>query len=386
MQKSKMLKMPIAILLLAVLALAGCAKEEYRKQIYQQSSGSVGFRYLPAKVDIIIVPDNTDSANNAMPIIQANLGGFISGMQSMYWDYHVAKSDMINPSAINRVLVHPTYNSSTLSDGTFVQNTGIVPPGPAVTNPSNFSLLPSSSYSPNSDETFNYLIGNLNAAKNDTVTNFLRPDALLAVIVVTNGFEGNIDPGYNGVNQTVANNYAASLIGIKGNSSLIRYFPVSATGYHTGNGSDSCLTPGGSSRDGRSYRSVLNGGTFQSGALQGNSFDFCSSAALSGVLSSISQNLDLVRQSYLYTRIVLKEEPIESTLKVFKNGRQLINGSEWAYKGFQTNVPTVTGIEDPITHTTLAVSLNKDTGYVIELYGSGVMRGNDQPRYEYEKR
>src|SRR5207245_994299 len=132
-------------------------------------------------VDILVVPDNTGSINQALTTLQNQLNGFATQMNST-WDYHLARSMIQNPSPINRVLVNPTYNTPYLPDGTIGSYNGIVPSDRAVTDPNSFPLLDSSLPTGAADYTYSNTYNALFNAKQDTYANFIRPDALLAII------------------------------------------------------------------------------------------------------------------------------------------------------------------------------------------------------------
>ena len=115
----------IAAIALVVSLLNGCAPPEYRKQQFSTQASSAGSRFIPAKIDIVFVPDNSASLNIAMSTVQSQLANFTNELKSMYWDYHVARSLMINPSAITQVLVNPQFNVDHLPDGTAIPTTGL---------------------------------------------------------------------------------------------------------------------------------------------------------------------------------------------------------------------------------------------------------------------
>lgn len=388
---------------LAVLSFIGCAKQEYRKEQYVTNGAAVGFRYLPAKVDILMVPDNTGSTNSIFGQLQGQLSSFVSGMQDKFWDYHVGRSPIYYPSGaaktITRVLVNGKFNTPYLEDGTTVTSGGIVPSDRAETNPNNFPILENVFATGAGDDGYANTIAALSNAKSDAHTNFLRSDALLAIVVITNGYDRNVTDAtgsYTSNGSQSLNSYANQLINIKGSSRLIRFYPVAAYGYADGT-SNYCLAPGGTSRPGWSYLNM-------NGLLQGISANVCDAGAMSNVLANIEENLNAVRQAYVYSNIVLEEEPKEDSIEVYKNGTMLSQSptNGWQYKGKGT-VATVSGICDPTVHTNndtsgickddhgkpgtiVPVQLSSRTGYVIQLNGSARLLGSDSPDLIYEKR
>jgi hypothetical protein len=116
--------------------------------------------------------------------------------------------------------------------------------------------------------------------------------------------------------------------------------------------------------------------------------DACNSAALSNVLTDIANNLTTVSQAYVYSAIVLHDQPIPSSIQITKNGATVPQGTTngWEYMGYGTTY-TITGIYNTQTGqiTALDPGLNQETGYVIQLNGTAQMIGTDQPNVTYEK-
>jgi hypothetical protein len=378
-----------------ILGISGCSKQEFVKQQFTADASAVGSRYLPAKVDIVMVPDNTASLNAVFTTVQPTLSSFVNSLQGQQWDYHVGRVSIYNPSNITQVLVNPQTNVATLPDGTPNPGIGgIVPSDRAITDPNAFPLLETVYATGNGDYTYSNLINKLQAAQADTYTNFLRPDALLAIVVITNGYEVEVqsDP-YNSstLSQNALQNFAAQLTSLKGSSRLIRFYPVAAYGYHA----NGCLTSNGTAFQGLSYLNMAQ--YFQSLPQYdggGNpTMDFCSFSSLSNVLNDIAANLTNFKQDYVYSNIVIGDQPVVDSIHVYKNGSEISRNATngWSYPcascdstGYGS-VYTVTGIYDETSNTITPISLNRQSGYVIQLNGSGRMIGNDTPNLSYEK-
>jgi hypothetical protein len=114
------------------------------------------------------------------------------------------------------------------------------------------------------------------------------------------------------------------------------------------------------------------------------------------VLNNIEANLEIARNAYVYSNIVLADHPVPGSIHVFKNGVELANdpGSGWTYEDKVDTVYTVTEVAksngaanvcDESTLNVLNPQLNKRTGYVIKLHGCGRMLGSDVPNVKYEK-
>ena len=106
------------ILLAVATVFTGCGKQEFKKLEFQSSASSKSGRKVPPKVDIVIVADNSGSMNTALTNVETQFSGFVSGIQSKFWDYRIAKTLMINPTPITRVLVNPDFQAEFLPDGT----------------------------------------------------------------------------------------------------------------------------------------------------------------------------------------------------------------------------------------------------------------------------
>lgn len=367
-----------AALVASSTVLTGCGKEEYVKQEFTASSQGSGFRSVPAKVDIVFVPDNSGSMNTALSTVEGQISGFVSSLRSKYWDYRVAKSLMIGPAPIQQVLVNPDFMGANLPDGTPNPDSNPVPASQAITNPSLFLPLVTSLSVGGIDNTYSNTYNNLfNAtAQPGTSSGLLRKDVMLAIIVLTNGAEYSVDPNHNGMVNTTqlanwANQYKNNL---RSSSGLVRFYPISAKSA-TSNGCQ-----GGPAYIGSSYSKMVT-----DGYLKGIAFDICDMGALSNVLSSIESDLNVTRGAFVHEYIVLKEEPLVGTIHVFKNGTEIPESASngWTYEGHKS-VYTITGIQETNGSIT---PFNSDyqTGYTIHLNGSAKMIGNDYPTITYSK-
>src|SRR5579883_3470755 len=104
----------VTILLCLLMGFAACSKQEFVPLQYSASGSSIGYTYIPAKIDIVVVPDNTPSIGEPFLPLTQEFSSFVTGLQGNYWDYHVMRSLLFQPSPINFALVDPQYNSSTM--------------------------------------------------------------------------------------------------------------------------------------------------------------------------------------------------------------------------------------------------------------------------------
>lgn len=380
-----------------VALLTGCGKEEYVKQEFTENYAAAGQRYLPAKVDIVMVPDNSGSISYGFDVVQNQLYTFINELYSKDWDYHFMRSYMIKPAAISKVLVNPNYNGPTLPDGTPNPDPKIVPAANAVTTVNAMMpLLGSLDTSTGSqDDTYSNTFSKLLEAKN-AGKNYIRNGAILAIIVLTNGSEFSVDPFHDGtISSSNLSYWANKFKSLKNNTKeLVRFYSIAADQWYSGNSGNSCLVDGGKAFVGWSYSKMVT-----DNYLPGKSYNFCNSGTLSSVLADISADLQIVQQSLIYSYIVLPKKPLESSIHVYRNGQEIpknnLNG--WSYECKEPGEPgytaayscprevyTVSGI-DQGNGVVQPFSAQPQSGYIIKLNGTAVMKGSDTPSVVYSK-
>ncbi len=367
------------------ILLSSCGKQEFRKTEFSEAAAAIGSRTLPAKVDIVLVPDNSASLSSAFNIIQDQLSQFISKLDNENWDYHVAKSYMINPDPIRSVLVNPKYNSTTLPDGTPNPSASLVPTTAAIDSLNLFlPIIGRIDQSTGSrDETYANTYNKLFEAMNNSTArnlNLFRQDALLAIIILTNGAEYSIDPYHDSTfrGSFSLSYWAERFRSLKTLPQLLRFYPVAASSARPRFAGDYCH--GSTAYNGASYTNIVP--TY----LPGLKFDFCDSSVLSNVFTEIASHLSSIRQNFIFSKIVLEQEPVASTIKVYKNGNLLSqdNTNGWTYLGGPQTVSIITGIEDS-NGQIQPFNANARTGWVIELHGSAVLRGNDTYNVDYSR-
>ncbi|MBI2606373.1 MAG: hypothetical protein HYW49_09865 [Deltaproteobacteria bacterium] len=391
-----------AAALISAMALGGCGKQEYRKAEFAATSQEAGARQLPAKVDIVIVPDNSGSMNAALATVESQMAGFVSSLRSKYWDFRIAKTAIINPSPIQKVLVNPDFNGATLPDGTPNPNAAtVVPSANALTDAGSFLPLVTSLDATGAPDlayqnteanvravtftsdggtgwpTKDYSVLGVNPTLPAVSPPLLRKDALLAVIVLTNGAEYSVDPNHNGyLSTTQLSTWAAKFKALRVSPSLVRFYPIAANSAYAAGG---CL--GGPAYIGTSYTRMVT-----DGYLPGKAFNICDFSALSNVLTSIENDLTITRESYVRSYIVIPHEPIVSSIRVYKNGVQLSQGETngWVYEGGPKTVSTVSGILSS-NGQIIPFTADQQTGYVIRLNGSARLIGNDVPDVQYQR-
>ncbi len=389
--KTAMALTAAGMLLAVATVFTGCGKQEFKKLEFQSSASSKSGRKVPPKVDIVIVADNSGSMNTPLATVETQFAGFVSSIQSKFWDYRIAKTHVINPSPISRVLVNPDFQSATLPDGTPNPHAGQVLFSNQIwTSSSQFLPLVSAIDSTGApDNTYPNTVNAISAAspicppystymtRSSSCQPLLRRDATMAVVVVTNGAEYNVDPGHNGVlNNALLTTYSNQLKALRTDPSLVRFYSVASNSAYS---SGMCL--GGSAYIGTSYSAMIS-----QSLLSGSIFNVCNMGSISSVLANIEADLQVTMEKYVTTNIVLTEEPIPSTIHVFKNGVEMSQSGTngWQYIGGPSTAYTITGILQA-NGSVLPFNADQQTGWVVQLNGSGRLIGTDTYEVVYQK-
>jgi hypothetical protein len=397
----------IALTLLGAATLTACSPQAYVPSVIRTSASAPGSFYIPPKVDFLLAQDDTGSQLSVYNQVAAQMPGLLEEMEATGWDYHFATS----------VLSDRSRNSiSQIAAGRYDLNWGsewIAPfpgaPADASTmqvSPSFFrkaadftDYLPASRVSNVSQGTENGLATVYDALSAKlSGTGFLRPDALLVVLTVSNGEDTSgvtYCDSYNRIigdakdelilpceqtsfatssNSTYSASlsyYESKLLELKSNSrALIRFY--SAVSSRTRSGT-SCL--GSAAYKGDRYMRMAS-------ALGGESYDICTQSAAS-VLSDLKAQLDAIRGDFETGYLMVQEEPDLTTVEVIKyvggdaSQAIVIPQSEtdgWSYAGYLEQVPL---IDTP-------VAMNFATGYAIKLNGAARLQGSDTAKVSYK--
>lgn len=406
------MKVAVAGLIVAA-SLVGCGKAAFIAVGSSQDQSAPGNFTVPPKVDLLLVEDDTGSIVQAYPTISQQMPQFLTQLQSEGWDYHFATI----PLTTDQPLTQATASQYDGNWGSQWQ-----PPYPGAQQNGPGTLLSSIFKLPSDYQGFVNSVNtqiagmepgfeNISLALQTRLpgTNFLRPDALLVVLVVGNG---NDTSNYNLCNQgdgkyvpceqtgyyTAANGngstwnntavecgtpgtfwqncenesmsfgqYASQFLAVKANPSLIQFHAAVAA-----EATNNCL--GSYSLVGTRYQQMA-------GALGGQSYDICTQS-VSQVLDSLSNNLHGTRLSFRTRYLFISQAPNVSTITVTKypggntGQAQTIpqdpnNG--WTYDGYLSNVYA---IDSP-------TPMDQGSGYAIELHGSAKLVGDDTANVAY---
>jgi hypothetical protein len=284
------------------------------------------------------------------------MNSFLSNMSSQ-WDYRFTVMPLLTSKSLSSKYVVASDCSSVsgamqcLSPSqasTFNNSSG------------DYGWINSANFSGGDDHGFDHIQSNLSG-----MGSFLRSDATLAVIVISNGddldgvartrrSDGYMELNYNTTDAANSfNSFKSFLQGFKGTSK--RFYPVVV------NSSGSCLN----GYYGKRYVSMA-------GQFNSRSYNLCS-GELNSSIDMIKQELVAITEAIRFNYVVIStdREPVASSIKVWKNGVE-IPSSNWTYVG----------------HTSQATSYyptsgNIRTGYMIKLNGVDY-KGSDSITFDFD--
>ena len=339
--------------------LSACGQQTFSVQQQQQATSAPGGTEIPAMVDILLAVDDSGSTIAIRPQLDAALKTFMSTLQGQKWDWRIAATSLTstNPS-LSQVM--SVSNSTTW----------------------NYNILPQAGSTTGEEPGLRNIGTVLNSSSAQNQSVFLRPGAMLVVVVVSNGEDSSdcnasnnfcfinntFQAGNIPISQSLITNIANVKNSMGGNSQQVKLF---AAVNNTNLSSNNCL--GGSSFPSKRYVSAAS-------QLDGQSYNVCS-GNFSGLFSTLSQFLQAQRLEYIADYVMIPQAPkFDNTLKVFKrypNGQEVLipesMSDGWEYVGYRTSQPTIN----------FPFSMNPQTGYFFRLRGSAVLQGGETARVEY---
>ena len=383
----------IAFLPLYFIFIA-CGPQAFVPNSTASSQVAPGGMNLPPKVDIVLGMSSNGTMRNIAPGTNSEIPAFLKTLQKSGWDYRFVSiplseyhpTDSADKLSLQRAISVSQYDANNPVDTW-------LPPFPGATREASPAILfdflaPSFNVSQilpsdpidNHESGFHNQISFLN--RDDVKNNFLRPDALLAVITLSNaddhsdwqwGAKDSIDQGHETISE---NTYRDQFLAIKGNqTSLVKYYSLVA---------DSKIDCRGlTSWSGIRYRDMAS-------LLNGQTVDICSNTVADS-LAAISANLEIYRLNFIKKYLVVGTEPNVGTISVTKfnaasntlpttySASVLSQNANdgWTYAG---PVP-----KDGVNTVVSPVPMNKVTsGYLIELHGSAMLKGLDTADITYQ--
>jgi hypothetical protein len=390
----------LPVLLVCLGLLTACGKEKYVDQNFQSSATANQYVTSKPKVDIVVFQDDSDSVMyGPISALKPQMQNFLSQLSSD-WDIHFVVLPLLSDqsSLSGKYVVASDCSSISGASGCYPlsqTSTYNSQPGDAAW------LNNSNSGVGSLDQGLYYMQRNLSRSS-FTSSGFLRSDAALAVIVVSNGQDlsginpnnkgscydgyGNYNPSAfpqidycnaNGSGTYEVNTYANSLSSsynsfanyfaqVRGSSLLAKFYSIVSPSTTSG-----CY--GSYAMAGTRYISMSQ----QFNSSTGN---LCNSSGFSTVLNDIRSNLHAVTTAikFNYAVVSTQYEPLVSSITVQKNGVTIpqsdTNG--WSYVGYLSNQPT----------SYYPTSGNVQSGYMIQLNGSAVYQGSDSLSINYTRK
>lgn len=365
---------------LALLASA-CGPQAFVPGMIRSRQSAAGSITIPAKVDVVFGLSQNMTMLNILPGLQGEISTFMGKLQNSGWNYRFVGIPL-GYSPINNSSVFPITGKVSVSryDNNTPQANWLAPyPGANYNDPllgiasnlvSSVFAYPSPSVS-SGDTVYGLEYGLRNQseflARADVQSNFLRPDALLAVITLSNGEDrsfGTPPPAGTTApwtyNTAQVSNALGTITSVKSSANLVKYYSM-VNHLHT-----SCMGYG--SWSGIRYESFAD-------QIGGGKVDICS-VPLAAAFSAVAQNIQGTPLPFRRNFLTVATEPKEGTIRVIRyaNGdtgtpveipEDAANG--WTYSGFLTNQAT---IDSPI-------AMDVRTGFMIELHGTARLNGAD---------
>ena len=383
-------------LLSLTLTLSACGPQAFVPSGMTSKQSAAGTMDMPPKVDIVLGISMNGTMQNIYPGIQTEVPAFLQGLQNSGWDYRFIAiplseyqpTDASHFSIQNKVSVS-SYDNNTASGNWLAPFPGANYADPTLGIAS--SLIAPLFTVPALDNSHNdgHESGIANQVNfltrsdiqpvvgSNSNENFLRKDALLAVITLSNGDDRSggswvWDPVYQRTvwragAAAVDAGYENALRALKPTPELLKYYSLVA---HLTN---SCRGYG--TWSGIRYEKISND-------LGGKNIDICTTP-LSGALSSVAQDLTVARINFKKSYLVMGTQPNVGTIKVIKhlggNSGATVDIPQdpqngWTYIGYQSNFNTVL---QPIP-------MEPATGYMIQLHGTAILMGNDTAEISYQ--
>ncbi len=386
------------------IALSGCGQQPFIAGASLEALKAPGDFTIPAKVDVLLVEDDTGSMNEIYPQISSAMPGVLSTLESKGWDYHFATIPLTTYRALDQVAA--SHYDGNWGSQWIAPFPGAAQFGPSTVDSSVFRktdiydayLHPNEILQTNGQEPgFQNIINSLYSMSNDG-TNFIRDDAMLVVLVVGNGNDTSLvnyckrvdgvtvpcdQLGYNQCSatdmstwgtpgQTCAsgtlslNYYKNAFAGLKASSSLLRFYAAvsNRTALY-----GSCQ--GANAYIGDRYQKMAT-------AFNGKSYDICSgSSAVTASLDALTDDLTSVRLSLVTRYLPISQRPDPSTIIVTRNDGVIIpqnSTNGWTYTDTPYN--GAYAIDYP-------VPMNQFSGYAIELHGSYKLIGSQSAQVTY---
>ncbi len=386
--------------------LSACGPQAFVPSAVNSAQSAPGSMAVPPKVDILMGISYAGAMGNIYPQLVQEIPPFVTGLEASGWDYRFvnipltqhadithlhlqtdANGNVITPNVYDAPVSVSHYDSNYASLGLWQAPY----PGANSNDPllgisanlfSQTFSFPSTGTvdsTPNDghESGFYNQLTYLNRA--DVHSQLLRPDALLAVITLSNiddNSGGNWNTvAWNGPTWTSDPTYDATIapafINIKGSASLIKYYSLVSSM------TTQCLGTSLYSKPGLRYEAMAT-------TLGGKSVDICNNT-IPAALGIVAADLQTQTLNFVKSSLVIGTQPDPTTIQVTKYiGGDLSKpvtvpandpNNGWTYDP-NAGVQTVYTVTSP-------VNMDQATGYVISLHGTSLLTGNDTATVQF---
>jgi len=377
----------ISILAITAGAMSGCGKQEFAVTESSTSAAAPGSFSVPAKVDILLVEDDTGSMNEAYPQVASQMPALLTSLESKGWDYHFATIPLTHIITTNEVLTSkhdPNWGSQWTAPWPGASMSSITGAVPAA-----FFRTPGT-YTEFVDQNDinNSLTGHepgfltiRHALKYRMGSNgFMRSDSMLVIFVVGNGEDTSgvtfctrsdgitgpcEDVGYpsQGTKASSFNYYKSELLKLRTSASLLKFY-AAVSSYRRSN----CL--GGPAYVGARYMQMAT-------ALGGQSFDICSTS-ITASLDAMGVHLQAQKMNMRTRYLFIDQDANPDTITVTRfAGGDASQASVIPRDESRTNGWTYAGQVENVYAIDFPAEMNLSSGYAIELHGAAKLTGGD---------
>ena len=362
------------ILVASVLvALSSCGSQSFDVVQSQQDSGSAGGTSIAPKVDILLAVDNTGSTLEVQNTLNASIRTFLTQLNSQNWDFRVAAVPLTGAVSISRISAskYDANSANWVSPYPGAPKTSTIP-SYLYTAPENFQVYLSSGTTDGKEPGLTNIGSAL--ASLTVQQNFLRPEAILAIVVLSNGDDTSeaqsvtypfLAPGT--VNSTIISNIRnAKGPALAGSVHLI---PVVSQNYNS-----ACL--GGVAHPATRYANAAS-------QIGGHTLINICTTPMASALAQVQAQVSTIQLNYVKRYVQLTNgRPNESSISIVKKASsgamitvpKSVNGSDgWVYLGEVTEPM----ISEPI-------EMDFRTGYMIQLIGDAYkLTGSESATVSY---
>ena len=382
-----------------LLCGSGCSKQAFVVTESHLEAQAPGHYFIPPKVDILLAEDDTGSRYEVNGALESQMPLLLQRLESKGWDYHFVSTPLTHSVTLDQV-VASRYDSNWGSawlppfPGASADMGGMVASW-AFTSPDRYAGFVSQSGITTSTGSLEAGFSTIyNALRYRlTGTNFLRSDAMLVILAVSNGEDtsgvtmcdrrdriignGNDEliapcedvgwPTYGTKASSFTAYKNAFLAQKSNNAAALKFYSVTSPTQNS-----DCL--GSGARAGTRYRQMAT-------TLGGESYDICSQS-ITDSLSSLESRLNIERKAFRTRYLFIESDAEVSTIKVLKyadGGSTAVEIPQdathgWTYAGYVENVYS---IDSPI-------EMNRASGYAIELHGTAKLVGSDRAEITYK--